>query len=472
MIYSLLSDNIEKMRDMLPVGVSADVVEKKTSIGGKDCCFYFIEGLTDGGTTERILSFLIGIDRKTMEGFDSAGEFADKYFPYTEIGTSDRFDEICSGILSGFTAFFIDGYDSALLADLRNYPSRNVKEPDKEKTLVGARDGFVETIVMNTALIRRRVRDAGLIFEVGKVGIRSKTDIAVGYIKGKADPALVENLKEKIKNIKVESISMGQESVLELIFEKSRINPFPKVKYTERPDVAAANLLEGKIVLIVDNTPSCIILPTYFFDFVQQVEDFYFPPVVGGYIRTIRNLFFFLTLILLPVWLFLINHDDVIPEWLSVVRISNRNSIPVIIQIFILEFAIDGLRIASVNTPDSLSSSLGIIGALILSEFAIDTGWFDTDTILYMSVVAIASFAQPSIELAYAVKFMRLFLLLATQFFGLAGLIGGWLVSVIVLASNKTLGEKSYIYPLYPFNWKDFKKIILRKRLNSDNRED
>jgi len=464
-----LSDNMNTMRLRLPIGRTGDIIERKTKIGGKDACFYFVDGLIDGATAERLLDFLISISPSEMSKYKTAQEFIDGHFPYVEISLFNRFDDITYYVLAGQICFFIDGYSDAIVIDLREYPARSVSEPEKEKTLRGARDGFVETIIANTALIRRRVRDPGLVFETTTVGKRSKTDVAVGYIEGLCDEKLLAKVKKEIKNLDIDSISMGQESMLELIFPKFGINPFPKVRYTERPDVAAANIMEGKIIVIVDNTPSCIILPTSFFDFVQQVEDFYFPPVVGGYIRIVRNLFFYMTAILLPLWLWYVNNPSLIPSWLSVIDIEESYKIPIVVQLLILEFAIDGLRIASVNTPDSLSSSLGIIGALILSEFAIKTGWFVSETILYISVVALAAFAQPSMELTYAMKFVRMILLLLTQFFGLYGLVAGWVGAILLIASTKTLGGHGYLYPLIPFNKKDFKKVFLRQRLKKDS---
>ncbi len=467
MTHKKLADNMKEMHKILPIGKTSDMIEKKTTVGGRDACFYFIDGLLETPIAERLMAFLIGIKPEVMESFTSAQEFTDNHFPYVEITLINKFDEILYYVLAGQTVFFIDGYSDAIALDLREYPSRSVAEPDKEKTLRGARDGFVETIIANTALLRRRIRDPKLIFEMNAVGKRSKTDVAIGYIEGLADEKILNQIRKKISSVDIESISMGQTSLQEVMGKKNYINPFPKIKYTERPDVAAANLLEGKIVIMVDNVPGITILPVTFFDFVQQVEDFYFPPVIGGYIRVIRNLFFYLTVVLLPLWVYFMNNPEHIPDWLSVIQIKDHNGIPVIVQLLILEFGIDGLRIASVNTPDSLSSSLSIVGALLLSEFAVKSGWFDADSILYMAIVALAAFAQPSMELTYAVKFVRVFLLIMTHFFGLYGLAAGWVISLVFLASTKTIGNKGYLYPLIPFNGKELKKIFVRVPLKN-----
>jgi len=314
-------------------------------------------------------------------------------------------------------------------------------------------------------LVRRRIRDPKLIFKIKELGERSKLDVAIGYIDDIVDKKMLKKIEDKIDNLKIKSVTMAQQALVEAITSNGFLNPFPKVRYTERPDVASASILEGKIVVFVDNSPLAIILPTSIFDFVQEAEDFYFPPVVGGYLRVIRNIFFVSSFFFIPLWLFFMNNEHLIPDWLSVIKIAEKNSVPLIVQILLLEFAIDGLKIASVNTPSSLVSSFSIIGALLLGEFAVKTGWFVPDTILYMSIVALANFAQPSVELGYALKFMRIITILLTEFFGLYGLIGGTILAVVTLCTTRALNNKGYLYPLIPFNKKDLAMVLLRKRI-------
>ena len=467
MIESSLILNIEKARSILPVSESFDILEKKYKIGGKESCFYFVDGFVKGSVMQRIMDFLYGIDPSVMAGYKSAQDFIDHHFPYVEVETTNKWDDVIKELLSGKSILFIDGYADAIFIDLRSYPSRTTEEPDKEKTLRGSKDGFVETIVVNTALVRRRIRDPKLIFKIKELGERSKLDVAVGYIDDLVDKKLLKKVEDEIDNLKIKSITMAQQGLVETITRKSVLNPYPKVRYTERPDVAAASILEGKIVVFVDNSPLAIILPTSIFDFVQAAEDFYFPPVIGGYLRIIRNIFFLASYFFIPLWLFFMNNENLVPEWLSVIKIAERNSVPLIIQILLLEFAIDGLKIASVNTPSSLVSSFSIIGALLLGEFAVKTGWFVPDTILYMSIVALANFAQPSVELGYALKFMRIITTILTEFFGLYGLIGGTVFAVVILCTTRAINNKGYLYPLIPYNKKDLEMVLLRKRLKS-----
>ena len=469
MISKNLNENILKIRSILPVNETYDILEKKYVIGGKNSCFYFLDGFVKGGVMQRIMDFLYQINPAEMATYKNAQDFIDHQFPYVEVETTKEYSKAITELLAGKSILFIDGYDEIIFIDLRSYPARSTEEPDKEKTLRGAKDGFVETLITNTALIRRRIRDPKLIFKIKELGNRSKLDVAIGYMDDMVDRKLLKQIEDKIDNLKVKSVTMGQQGLVEAIIRTSKNNPFPKVRYTERPDVAAASVLEGKIVIIVDNSPVAIILPTTIFDFVQAAEDFYFPPIIGGYLRIIRNVFFIASFILIPLWLYFMNNESIIPKWLSVIKIADKNSVPIIFQILILEFAIDGLKIASVNTPSSLVSSFSIIGALLLGEFAVKTGWFVPDTILYMSIVALASFAQPSVELGYAFKFFRIITTVLTQFFDLYGFFIGIIFTVVTLCLTKTINKKGYLYPLIPFNKHDFKMIVLRKRIILEN---
>lgn len=469
MVSLNLEENIKKAHSVLPIGKSYDILEKRYMVGGKKACFYFIDGFVKGGVMERIMDFLYGIDEMQMASYKNAQDFIDHQFPYVEVETTDKFDDAIFQLLSGKSILFIDGYNEIIFIDLRSYPTRSTEEPEKEKTLRGSKDGFVEAVVTNTSLVRRRIRDPKLIFEIKELGDRSKIDVAIGYMEDMVDKKLLDEIREKIDNLKLRSITMGQEGLVEAIIRTSKFNPFPKIRYTERPDVAAASVLEGKIIIFVDNSPVAIMLPNTIFDFVQAAEDFYFPPIIGGYLRIIRNIFFVASFLLIPLWLFFMNNEWAIPDWLSVIKIADKNNVPLIWQILILEFAIDGLKVASINTPDSLSGSFSIIGALLLGEFAVKTGWFVPDCILYMSVVALANFAQPSLELGYAFKFMRIITTVLTQLFDLYGLIAGVIITLIILCSTKTINKKGYLYPLIPFDKHDFIMTIVRKRIQLKN---
>lgn len=458
-------ENVMGLDSRLAPDRSFDLVKREIIIGGRSAVLYFVDGFIKDEVFEKIVEFLFKIKPEELTGIDNMSEFATRFMPYVEIDAQSDLDIAATNVLSGATLLVIDGINDTLLVDTRTYPARSISEPDKDRTMRGAKDGFVETLIFNTALIRRRVRDFALRMEYYQVGESSKVDVAICFLEGKSDQKTVDLLRKKIKEIKLKGVSMTQQALSEKLVKGSFFNPFPRFKFTERPDYASACLLEGRVLLIMDNSPAVMILPTSFADFTKEANDYYFSPLVATFIRVTRQIVSLSTVVLTPLFLLLINNPAYIPDWLSFIKLAEEPALSVLAQFLILEFVIDGLRLASLNTPDNLSSSLSIIGGLLLSEFAIGAGWFSSETILYMSFVAIAGFSQPSFEMGYAQKFVRIFLLIVTELFGLYGFLGGIAVWVIIMGCTKTLGGKGYLYPVIPFNLKDFTRLFIRPRI-------
>jgi stage V sporulation protein AF len=344
-----------------------------------------------------------------------------------------------------------------------------VDEPLDGKVLRGSHDGFIEAVVPNMALLRRRIRDPQLTMEGHKLGTRSHTDAVLCYLEDRVDRALLAELREKLMSIDVRSLSMAQESVAEAIRPKQWYNPFPKVRYTERPDCAAASIMEGSIVLMVDNSPSVMILPTTFFDFTQETNEFYFPPLVGTYLRLLRIAVFLISLFITPVWYLMVSQPGRLPAWLAFLSSPEPASLGLLWQLLAVEFLIDVLKLASLNTPDSLSSSFSMLGALVLGDFAVQAGWLGPEVLVYMAFVSVAGFAQPSYEMGYAFKLLRVALLLVTAAFDVWGFALGTIGIVVLLATTKPLIGTGYLYPLIPFNGKALRRLLLREPISRDN---
>ena len=474
-------------------------------------------------------------------------------------------------LYAGLVPLLVEGLDKIIILDARAYPARAVEEPEKEKTLRGARDGFTENMMQNVAMIRRRLRSNQLIFKVFNVGTDSKSDVVLCYMKDRADAKFVEKLESALDDMKKKALagrSAGQQpqrggqnrpqaerngqaevqggtqsasrrgrqettaarqtraseedalrihradsgdrtkadaksaaadshekmfrarlarreaeqrgaaafdaltvtdqSLLEHLQESfgiaSSLNPFPRVRYTQRPDVAAAHLEEGKVVLITDNSPTAMMIPVSVFEFFQDTDDYYFPQLTGNYFRFLRILNFMLILFLTPIYVMMVEYDWFTPNILRFFVPEDDYAIAIFWQFMLLELAIDALKLASLNTPTSLGMSLSVIGALILGEFSISSGWFIPQTILCMAVVALASFTQPSIELSYAMKFCRVLMLIGAQLLGLGGILAAAAVSLLIMATTKTLSGTSYLYPLFPFDAGVLKRLIFRTK--------
>lgn len=462
-ISTSLDENMKYLNEQLGVGKNFDMVYRVIQVGGRNACMYFIDGFCKDELMQKMLQYFMSLTPEEMP--QNAHEMSKKNIPYVEVDLQDEWESITYFIMSGVFALFVDGYDRCLLIDSRTYPARSVSEPDKDKALRGSKDGFVETVVFNTALIRRRIRSTDLRMEMFRAGESSKTDIVLCYMESRVDHAFLEQLKNKINHIKVDALTMNQESLAECLFDRKWYNPFPKFKFTERPDTAAAQVLEGDIVILVDNSPSAMITPTSIFDVIEEADDYYFPPITGSYLRLSRFLISLMTYFVTPLFLLLMQNPQWLPESFQFIAVKEATNIPLIWQFLILELAIDGLRLAAVNTPNMLSTPLSVMAALVLGEFSVNSGWFNSEVMLYMAFVAIASYTQQNYELSYAIKFMRILNLILTQFFGLYGFIVAVLVFVIAVVSNKTVSGRSYVYPLFPFNAKQLGKRLIRSRL-------
>ena len=431
------------MNQMLPVEDSFDIVQRDIQIGGKDATFYFIDGFTKDESMLKIMDSFFNIKEEDMP--KDAAAFATTCIPYVEVDVIGDFDQIFRNLLSGVTCLFIDGYQACLAIDCRTYPARSVDEPDKDKSLRGSRDGFVETIVFNTALMRRRIRDRHLVMKMLEVGESSRTDVALCYMEDRVDQELLKNLNYRIRDIKVDDLRMNQQSLAECLFKRKWYNPFPKFKFTERPDTAAACLLEGKVVILVDNSPSAMILPTSILDIIEEANDYYFPTLTGMYLKISRALITFLTIFLTPVFLLFMQNLSWLPKIFAFVAVKDTVNIPLIFQLLMLEVAIDGLRLAALNTPSMLSMPLSVIAGLVMGEFSVKSGWFNAEVMLYMAFVAVANYTQPNFELGYALKFMRLELLVLTAVFNWIGFLAGTVIVICSICFNKTLPGRSYL---------------------------
>lgn len=456
--------NINDLDELLNVTENFDIIKRELEISSKKIVMYYVDGFVTAALMQKLMMHLLTVKDFGDGSHESVVEFSKKSVPSVEVDPEYDIDMICKAVLSGCTAFLAEGFgDGAIIIDTRSYPARVTAEPENDKVMRGSRDGFVETLIFNTAMIRRRIRDTSLTVRYLSVGTSSRTDISVVYIKGKADPEYVDDIINKISSIKTDSLVMGHQSLIECLIRKKWYNPFPKVRCTERPDAACASIMEGNIIILCDNSPEAIILPTCIFDFLQDTDDYYFPPFTGTYLRIVRQLVFWSAVILTPVWYLLVINAPNIPDRLMFLVPEDSANVPILVQLIMAELVIDGLKLASLNTPSVLSNSLSVVGALLLGDFAVQVGLLSVDVIFYMAFVAIANFTQSSYELGYAFKYIRMLLLLLTAIFGLWGFIAGIVIAATLVATNSTVnGKRNYLYPLIPFNGKAMARLLFR----------
>ncbi|MBR1689238.1 MAG: spore germination protein [Oscillibacter sp.] len=462
-------ENTRHFDAVLGVGRSCDMIARDYFLGGRRGRLWVVDGYGKDETLERMGAFWLSLSPQALEGLSAMTDFADRFITFSEVSVTADVEDITTSVLLGKSLLLVEGLSGAALIDAKDYPGRGVDEPPDGKVLRGSHDGFIEAMVPNMALLRRRIRDPQLTMEAHRLGDRSHTDTVLCYLEDRVDRSLLSELRQKLDGVDVASLTMGQESVAEAIRPRQWYNPFPKARFTERPDSAAASILEGNIVLMVDNSPSVMILPTTFFDFTQEANEFYFPPLIGSYLRLLRVIVFLISLLITPMWYLAVSHPERLPGWLSFLSEPEPASLGLLWQLLVVEFLIDVLKLASLNTPDSLSNSFSMLGALILGDFAVRSGWLGPEVLVYMSFVSVAAFAQPSYEMGYAFKLLRVTLLLLTAAFDMWGFFLGLAGLVLLLATTKPLVGRGYLYPLIPFNAKALRRLFLREAISRDN---
>ena len=454
-----LSKNETYMRDEVGARVSFDLDFRELFVLQKKVQLYYVNGLVDDTTVVEIIKMLVRSNDLESET-DKLDEIIKNRLVNQQVDPSNNMDDITDQVLAGLIGIFIDGERHAYIVDVRHYPGRQPEEPDTERVIRGSRDGFTENIVESTGLIRRRIRDKGLRNEIVNVGQRSKTDVCISYINDIANEDYIEIVKEKLKSIDIDALVMADKALVEICVDYSW-NPYPVVRYTERPDVAAHHILSGYIVLIVDASPSAIILPTTFFDHLEHAEEYRQSPTVGTFTRWIRIIAVFASIYSLPVWMLFVLEPDLLPDSLSFIGPKETGNVSIPVQIILADIGVEFLRMAAVHTPTPLATALGLIAAVLIGDIAIDVGLFSAEVILYVAISTVGNYVTPSYELSVANKIMKLLLLFLTIFFGLNGFMIGILINTLYFVNLKAI-HTPYFWPLIPFDLIALLRFIFR----------
>lgn len=462
-IKKKLSENLTYLSERLNIGEkNFDLIQREFIIGGKQAALLFVDGLLSGQITTLVMNALLQAQREDIIP-DTIGKVIQEIIPYMEVSVVDDLEESIREFLAGPMALFIDGERQAVLIDTREYPGRSPDEPDVERITRGSRDGFVETLIFNIALIRRRIRDPQLRVEAIKIGRRSVTDVAMLYIDDIVFPEIVKRIRSRLKNIVVDALPMAEKTVEEYL-AGSFWNPFPEVRYTERPDVAAAHLLEGHVLIIVDTSPSVMIAPVTLFHHLQHAEEFRHDAIIGTYMRWVRLIGIFISFFLIPVWMLLVLEPGLQPPMLDFIGPKQEGSIPLFLQFVIAHFGLDLLRMASIHTPSPFATALGLLAGLLIGEIAVEVGFFVPEVLLYTGLIAIGVFSTPSWELSMANRVVLLLLLILTGTLRLPGLLLGLTLLALRLYTTRSFGF-SYLWPLVPLDWPALARVFLRQPL-------
>ncbi len=456
-ISKRLNTNLEVLKKELGAGESFDVLVRTFEIGCKDAAMVFI----DGFIKDELIIPIMKLMETTREDIsvDAIKKILNNRLPYYEVETVDTLDKIIDQILAGPQVLLLDGEEQGIIIDGRTWLSRTPNEPELEKSTRGPGDGFIETMLFNVNAVRRRIRDVNFRAEVLKVGKRTRNDVALVYMKDIVNPELVDDIRTKLKSIEIDGIPLADKSVEDIITGGS-INPLPRVRYTERPDNVAAHILEGHLAIIVDNSPTSLIIPAPFFSHIQNLENYRKGPVLGTYLSLMQLMAIFISVLLPAIWLLLATNKAILPEYLQFIGVRQESSIGLGLQFILASIGIDLIRMASIQTPSTLSTSLSLIGALLLGDFAVKVGLFSPEVILYIAIAAISNFSIPGYEMALVLRLFRFLFILGVIIAGIWGFGAVLFLVFFWLVLTKSFGVP-YLWPLLPFDYQALKSFLI-----------
>lgn len=447
-------------------GPSFDVAVRRFKVAGKvPAALVRLDGLVDSKTVEEILQSLMLDSRLVGEPERGAAieEVAmERLLTVTEVRQANDINDMFTALSIGDAVLLFDGVAQALLCDAKGFQTRSIVEPDAEKVLRGPREGFIESLRTNTSLIRRRIRIPHLWIESLTIGELTRTEVAFAYIKGLAREKLVREVRERLKRIKTDSI-LGS-GYLEGFIMDDPLSLFPLVARTERPDRAAAALLEGRVVILVDGSPHVLIVPVELSMELQSPDDYYENSLAGTFIRVLRYLSLLLSLLLPGSYVAIINfHQELLPTGLLLRITATREGVPfpVVVEVLLLDTLFEILREAGVRLPAAIGPAISIVGALILGDAAIRAGLVSPAVVIVIALTAIASFTAPAFSLGISIRILRFVFTIAGGGLGLFGVQFVLLVTVVFLCSLRSFGVP-YLTPIAPLIWTDLKDAVLR----------
>jgi len=437
-------------------GNSADVVIRKASFDEKlgiKTAVVYVEGISNSQSINDFLIHSIIKNRELhmkspdKEPFETLKE---EIVALGDVNIQHDWDGVFQSIMSGETIVLVDGYSKALSASTRGGEHRSIEEPGSQVTVRGPRDGFTESIGTNIALVRRRIQNPNLWVESMKIGKITKTDVSLVYIKGIAKEEIVNEVRNRLKRIEIDSVL--ESGYIEQLIEDESFTTFPTFYYTERPDMVAGNLLEGRVSIMVNGTPFALIAPTLFIQFFQSVEDYYSNAFLATSLRFLRILIFFISIIAPASYIAGTTfHQEMIPTQLLIAIAAQRETVPfpAFVEALIMEVAFEILREAGLRMPRAVGSAISIVGALVIGQAAVQAGIVSPAMVIIVAITAIANFATPSFAVAVAARIIRFLFMMAAATFGFYGIILGIFILAIHLTSLRSFGVP-YFAPLAP----------------------
>ncbi|MBO8137250.1 MAG: spore germination protein [Desulfotomaculum sp.] len=448
---------------------NSDFVLRKFNIGPGSrvhAAVAYMDGLVNVSELNRsVLNPLMTNTETSGSGPDGGVSFErveESLLTASDVRVIDDYKQIFSGILYGDALVLVDGHNRGLLVSVKGFAVRSSSEPLTEGLVRGPREGFTESLRHNTAMVRRRLRSPNFILENMTIGRVSNTSVAIGYIRGLADPKTVNEVKNRLSRITIDGIL--ESGYIEELIEDHPYSPFPQIHHTERPDRVAESLMVGRVAIFTDNTPFVLIVPGEFLSFLQTPEDYYERYFLANFVRIIRYLALSASLLLPSFYIAIVTfHQEMIPTQLLISVAASREGVPfpALVEAFLMEFTFEALREAGLRLPRPVGQAVSIVGALVVGEAAVAAGIVSSLMVIIVAVTGIASFVNPAFNMAITMRVLRFPMMLLAGSLGLFGVMAGLLVLLVHMAGLRSFGVP-YLAPFAPFHKEGMRDTIIR----------
>lgn len=453
----LLDENHTFIKDMFQE--CSDVVVREFEIDPHiPALLLFVDGLTNTQLLNDTMKSLMLIGG----GETSIERIANVILPVSQTQISDNYGDLLTSVLGGDVALLVEGNAKAILLGIRGTEKRSVGEPETETVVRGPKEGFVESIRTNTSMIRRKLKTPRLKMKSMSVGKESNTNLVVCYMEDLAMPSLIEEVVKRLELIKIDAIL--ESGMIEELIQDDAYSPFPQMQYTERPDVVAAALLQGRVAILTDGTPFALIVPFVFIQIMQTSEDYYERFQISTLLRLLRYVFMFLSLTAPALYVAMTTyHQDLLPTTLMLSVAASREAIPfpAVVEAFIMEITFEALREAGIRLPKAVGSAVSILGALVVGQAAVQAGIVSAPIVIVVSITGIASFTIPRYNGAIAIRMLRFPILMAGSIFGFFGILFSIMILIGHMANLRSFGVP-YLSPIGPLSASDMKDTLVR----------
>ncbi|OYD06416.1 spore germination protein [Paludifilum halophilum] len=463
-VYTELEKNLQFISQLL--GDATDLVSRRFTIQytpNRRAAVVYLDGMVEVAIVDEFVLHPLMTEAENIRSKSDIWKTVRESLVQTgEMETTRELKTMVDSLLSGDTLLFVDGCSEGLALGTKGWARRAVKSPRSENVVRGPREGLTETLRVNTSMIRRRLKDPDLRLKDFKKGKRTKTHITLMYIEGVADDAVVKEAKQRMKQIEIDGVL--ETGYIEEMIEDNTWSPFPQIQNTERPDTVVSHLLEGKVAILVDGTPHALIIPAIFSQFYYSAEDYYERYTIASFLRVLRLVSLFIALLLPTLYIAFISfHVEMIPSDLAITLAAGRATVPFpsIVEALVMEVSVEILREASVRLPGMIGPTIGIVGALVVGQAAVEAGLVSPLMVIVVGLTTISSYATPSYSAAISIRLLRFPFMIVSATLGLFGVVLALLLMLLHLIKLRSFGVP-YLAPFTPLHLSDLKDTVLR----------